>query len=116
MLSEFRFVKKRRSCAQLGEGLRPRRWRMAMGRLPLRRIQGKRLAAMDAAVRDAVRIPALRELMRTLTDPSTTAEPVRADAQRVASLLVDGLSERGIASALGLTLDEVRATLVTLAR
>lgn len=77
---------------------------------------GGMTAAMRGAVeagREAVRLAALRALMRVLAEQDTDTDPAPGP---FVSVLLAGHSERGIAAATGLTLDEVRATLVRLAR
>jgi hypothetical protein len=63
--------------------------------------------------RDAVRVAALRML---LTTAATPVEVPAAIPQPFTALLMAGRTERDICAALGVTVDEVRAMLVRLAR
>lgn len=64
-----------------------------------------------------VRREALRQLVLTATDPTPEVLNVPPEiANRVKRLLLDHMGERGIAAATGLSVDEIRAMLVRLAR
>lgn len=68
---------------------------------------------MDAG-RDAVRLAALRALLRLLCEPAPV-EAIETDPALTA-LILEGADERAMCAALGLSRDEVRAQLIRLAR